>query len=141
MRTKSSSAAPPSSVQDGAERRTQPRFAGAALVAQVRCKGQLGRQSVEVLDFSRHGVAVRLSRPLPKDQLVYVTLDDGVAPLRRVIGVVHNCVSQKAGYRCGIRFRTQSGQQFDRFMVEAALISMERRLAGDADTSGESAGG
>jgi hypothetical protein len=34
------------------------------------------------------------------------------------------------GFRCGIRFRTQSDLQFDREMVEAQLATLELALAG-----------
>lgn len=97
--------------------------------------------AAEVLDFNRHGLAVELDRPLPKDQLVFLSLGHGQISLPRVIGVVHNCLAQSTGYRCGILFRTQSEHQFDRQQVEAALARMEHQLAGtttmeaDADTA------
>ena len=48
--------------------------------------------------------------------------------LERVIGVVHNCLVHNQGYRCGIRFRTESLLQFDRNHVEAALAELETAL-------------
>jgi hypothetical protein len=115
----------PESLHD---RRSEPRYHGSGLCAQLRLKGQLGWSSVEVLDFNRHGAAVRSDRPLPKDQIVFLSLDDG--DLERVIGVVHNCLVLEGSYRCGIRFRTQSSLQFDREIVESRLRALERTLAG-----------
>lgn len=83
----------------------------------------------QVLDFNRHGVAIELDRPLPKHQLVFVSLDHGEISLPRVIGVVHNCLCRASGYRCGILFRTQSDLQFDKVQVESELARMERQLA------------
>ena len=115
------------------ERRRQPRFPSLALSARIRLKGQLNRLNVEVLDFNRHGIAVQVDRPLPKDQLVFMSLDDGNNTLDRVIGVVHNCLSQASGFRCGIRFRTQSGLQFDQDLVEAELARLEATLSALAE--------
>ena len=111
------------------DRRRQPRFTGHALRAEVRVKGQLGRAAVDVLDFNRHGLAIHIDRPLPKDQLVFLTLDHGPISLERVVGIVHNCLARSAGYRCGILFRTQSELQFDRPLVEDALARMESQIA------------
>ena len=82
-----------------------------------------------VLDFNRHGLAVHIDRPLPKDQLVFLSLDHDSVCVERVIGVVHNCLAHTGGYRCGILFRTQSDLQFDREQVEAGLAQMEDLLA------------
>ncbi|MGE0622546.1 MAG: PilZ domain-containing protein [Pseudomonadales bacterium] len=120
----------PESLHD---RRSEPRYRGLRLCAQLRLKGQLSRSAVEVLDFNRYGLAVRSERPLPKDQIVFLSLDDGEQVLDRVIGIVHNCLVQEGGYRCGIRFRTQSSLQFDRELVEMRLRSLERALAGRSD--------
>lgn len=116
----------PESLHD---RRSDPRYLGLRLCAHLRLKGQLGRLPVEVLDFNRHGLAVRSERALPKDGIVFLSLDDGEQILERVIGVVHNCLEQDGGYRCGIRFRTQSSLQFDREFVERRLRALERTLA------------
>ena len=116
----------------GHDRRSQPRFRSDLLVAHVRLKGQLNRVPVEVLDFNRHGLAVRIERPMPKDQLVFLSLDTDQISVTRVIGVVHNCLPHTSGYRCGIRFRTQSGLQFDRETVELQLASLEQHLAAGA---------
>lgn len=124
----------PASSQD---RRQQPRFTSDAFHAEVRVKGQFGRVDVQVLDFNRHGLAVHIDRPLPKDQLVFLNLDHDTVSLERVIGVVHNCLAHSGGYRCGIRFRTQSELQFDREQVEVVLEQMEIRLAESAETEFE----
>ena len=116
----------PESLHD---RRSQPRYQGPGLCAQLRLKGQLSRTSVDVLDFNRHGLAVRSERPLPKDQIVFLSLDDGNQTVERVVGVVHNCLDQDGGFRCGIRFRTQSSLQFDRELVEQHLRALERAMA------------
>jgi hypothetical protein len=100
------------------------------MVACVRLKGQLARVPVEVIDFNRHGLAIRCTRPLPKDSLVFLSLNAGEQVLDRVVGVVHNCLGMDEGFRCGIRFRTQSDLQFDREMVEAQLATLELALAG-----------
>ena len=112
-------------VQD---RRSEPRFSSDVLSARVRLKGQLSRVSVEVLDFNRLGLAIQIDRPLPKEQLVFLSLDDGRTSLPRIVGIVHNCMPQAPGYRCGIRFRTQSKLQFDREQVEAYLVELEALL-------------
>lgn len=116
----------PESVHD---RRSQPRYRGLGVCAQLRLKGQLNRTPVEVLDFNRYGLAVRSERPLPKEQIVFLSIDDGEHCLDRVIGIVHNCLDQDDGFRCGIRFRTQSSLQFDRELVESRLHALERVLA------------
>jgi len=121
---------PPETVPETTDRRSRPRFVGSSFRADLRLKGQFGRVAAEVLDFNRHGLAVAVDRPLSKDQLVFLKLSDGHAHIARVVGVVHNCLNQPDGYRCGIRFRTQSSHQFDRFDVEADLEAMEMRLAG-----------
>ncbi len=112
------------------ERRAHARLAGVVrLSAQLRCRGQIGQIPVRVLDFNRHGLAVRCERPLPKDQVVFLALAHGERVLERVVGVVHNCFSLEGGYRCGIRFRTQSRLQFDRETVESGLAELESALA------------
>ena len=98
-------------------------------------KGQFGRVDVQVLDFNRHGLAVHIERPLPKDKLVFLSLDHDNVCVERVIGVVHNCLAHTGGYRCGILFRTQSELQFDREQVEAGLARLEDRLAAAPTTT------
>ena len=117
------------------ERRGRPRLPGSAgLSAELRIKGRMGQFSVQVLDFNRFGLAACCQRPLPKDQIVFLTLSDGERLLQRVIGVVHNCLSMDGGYRCGIRFRTQSALQFDREEVESALAALEADLLDRLDS-------
>ena len=110
------------------ERRALPRFAGHEIAAFVRQKGSFSRLSVEVLDFNRHGAAIHLHTPLPREQVVFLTLKHGNTQLERIIGVVHNCLDLKTGYRCGIRFRTQSELQFDKSATEDQLAALESRL-------------
>lgn len=115
---------------DAGERRALPRLEGQKISAFVRLKGSFSRLSVEVLDFNRHGAAIHLHSPLPREQVVFLTLKCGTTQLQRIIGVVHNCLDLKSGYRCGIRFRTQSELQFDKAAIEDQLAALERRLVG-----------
>ena len=132
LEPKSASAAPAEPPVDAAERRALPRFDGQQIAAYVRRKGSFSRQTVEVLDFNRHGAAIHLHAPLPREQVIYLTLKLGATQLERIIGVVHNCLNLKSGYRCGVRFRTQSNLQFDRAAIEDELVALERRLEGGA---------
>ena len=132
LEPKSASRAPAEPPADAAERRALPRLDGQQIAAYVRRKGSFSRQSVEVLDFNRHGAAIHLHTPLPREQVIYLTLKLGATQLERIIGVVHNCLNLKSGYRCGVRFRTQSDLQFDRAAIEDELVALERRLEGGA---------
>ena len=116
------------SAQKPTERRALPRLAGQQISAFLRLKGSFSRLSVEILDFNRHGAAIQLHTPLPREQIVFLTLKHGSTRLERIIGVVHNCLDLKSGYRCGIRFRTQSELQFDKTAVEDQLASLESQL-------------
>ena len=84
--------------------------------------------------LQRHGLAVRFDRPLPKDKLVFLSMHSTDLHLDQVIGIVHNCFAQDDGYRCGIRFRTQSALQFDRELVEGALLEIESKLTQEVVT-------
>jgi hypothetical protein len=117
---------------DAQERRALPRLDGQEIAAFVRQQGSFSRLSVEVLDFNRHGAAIHLHTPLPREQVVFLTLKHGNTQLERIIGVVHNCLDLKTGYRCGIRFRTQSELQFDKASTEDQLAALERRLINSA---------
>ena len=117
------------------ERRSHPRYAGECIEVSLRPQGTLSRVSAELLDFNRHGLAVRFVRPLPKDKLVFLSMHSTDLHLDQVIGIVHNCFAQDDGYRCGIRFRTQSALQFDRELVEGALLEIESKLTQEVDTS------
>lgn len=107
------------------DRRTLPRFAGQHLEVGLRQRGRLTRTRATVLDFNRFGIAVLLREPLEKEKQIFLTLRCGAVSLDNVIGVVHNCISQRDGYRCGIQFRTRSDLQFDKEMVESALLQLE----------------
>ena len=115
------------------DRRSLPRYRAPDLCAELRVKGRFARTAVEVLDFNRHGLAIRCLRPLPKDQIVFISLADGEHCIDRVIGIVHNCMDQEGSFRCGIRFRTQSILQFDRELVDRQLYALERSLAEGPD--------
>ena len=110
------------------ERRHQPRYRATDLRAQLRLKGHFGRVGNSVVDFNRFGLAIRLQQPLPKQQIVYLSLEIGEMVIERVIGVVHNCLADPEGYRCGILFRTASDMQFDREMVESDLEQLEQLI-------------
>ncbi len=110
------------------ERRHQPRYRATDLRAQLRLKGHFSRVGISVVDFNRFGLAIRLQQPLPKEQIVYLSLEIGEMVIDRVIGVVHNCLADPDGYRCGILFRTQSGMQFDREIVESGLEQLEQLI-------------
>ena len=107
------------------DRRNLPHYQPLALNASLRQRGRLARAPVEVLDFNRHGVAVRFGRPLVKEQIVFLSLETGDVRLASVVGVVHNCLCQDGAYRCGIRFRPRSVLQFDADQVEASLARIE----------------
>ncbi len=107
------------------DRRTFPRFTGDNLEVGVRQRGRLGRVSGSVLDFNRFCIALLMAQPLPKDQEVFVTLRYGKNRVDNVIGVVHTCFALDSGFRCGIQFRTQSRLQFDKDLVETALLRLE----------------
>lgn len=110
------------------ERRSHPRYAAGSIKVSLRPRGALSKFSAELLDFNRHGLAVRFDRPMPKDKLVFLSLHCADLHLDQVVGVIHNCFAQEDGYRCGIRFRTQSALQFDREQVESVLLDFESLL-------------
>jgi hypothetical protein len=94
----------------------------------VRKKGHLGHLAGLAHDFNRHGLALIIDQPLPKDTTVYVSLSSGDMRLDDVIGVVHNCIALPTGYRCGIQFRTCSGLQLDQELTEQELGIFEARF-------------
>ena len=112
---------PRKTARDKRERRSLPRYTGAGISAYVRPKGSFSRLSAEIIDFNRYGAAIRVNQPLPAEQVVYLSLRHGTTQLQRIIGVVHNCVNFDSSFRCGIRFRTESEQQFDRVMIQGQL--------------------
>jgi hypothetical protein len=111
------------------DRRSFPRFSNQDVEITVRPRGQLTQMPARLVDFNRHGVAVLLAVPLPKDKKVFIHLACGDICLDDVVGVVHNSLRHTDGYRCGIRFRTQSSRQFDRQMVERMLAQIEAMIA------------
>lgn len=115
---------------DGLERRTQPRWDAGALIACVRVRGRLGRQKADVVDFSRHGLALVTSSPLPRDKPLFLQLRLDELNIQNVVAVLHNCCTTDEGYRCGLRFRTASELQFDRELIESQLRRLEQRLSG-----------
>ena len=111
------------------ERRSLPRLVSEALAVTLRARGTLAQLVTTPLDFNRHGVAVLTHKPLAMDQQVFVTIAHRDVRIDQIVGVVHNCRSYgDDGYRCGIRFRTQSPDQLDKELVEAILIRLERDL-------------
>lgn len=111
------------------DRRSLPRFSTVDVEVSVRPRGQLTHMPARLVDFNRYGVALLLAESLPKDKTVFVHLECGNASLDDVVGVVHNSLRHEDGYRCGIRFRTQSNAQFDRQAVEQKLIELEGMIA------------
>ena len=133
-----------------AERRSKPRYPTRGLLVTLRRKGRLAKLSGIAKDFNRHGIALLLDQPLPKETIVYVSLcysgnvqssqtqaeghgAEPAAGLDNVIGVVHNCISQEDGYRCGIQFRTQSHMQLDQLQVEQRLQELETQFRNNPD--------
>lgn len=111
-----------------AERRVAPRFRSDGLLVGVRVRRRFGRLDGVAVDFNRYGVAFVLDQPLPKDKIVYVALSNGSMRIDNVVGVVHNCVAQAQGFRCGVQFRTNSELQFDIPLVERELRILEARF-------------
>lgn len=115
------------------ERRTLPRFTGRHLAVELRQRGKLSRTPATVLDFNRFGIAVLSSEPIPKGKQIFLTLTCGEVHLEHVIGVVHNCIAQLDGYRCGVQFRTRSELQFDKDHVEQSLRHLEAEFGRGSD--------
>ncbi len=111
-----------------AERRSKPRYSTDGLLVSVRKKGRMGQLQGLAQDFNRHGLAMIIDQPLPKDATVYVCLVSGDLRLDNVIGVVHNCIGMAKGYRCGIQFRTNSDLQMDQEFTEQELYILEARF-------------
>ncbi len=115
------------------DRRTRQRFEGHDLEVGLRQRGRLSHTPATVLDFNRFGIAVLVCEPLEKEKQIFLTLRCGELHLDNVIGVVHNCIAQRDGYRCGIQFRTRSDLQFDKDQVENALALLEAGLGYSAE--------
>jgi hypothetical protein len=110
------------------DRRILQRFADLDLEVDLRQRGRLGRTPASVLDFNRFGIAVLVAAPLAKEKQIFLTLSCGEIRLDNVVGVVHNCIAQGDGFRCGIQFRTRSDLQFDKDQVEHDLLALENSL-------------
>ena len=80
------------------------------------------------VDFNRHGIAIVIDQPLRQAKKIFVSIECGGTALNDIVGVVHNCIVQDQGYRCGIQFRTRSTLQFDADEVEAKLIDLEAEV-------------
>ena len=115
--------------RDNSERRSLPRFSDRNLEVILRQRGRLSRWQTTVLDFNRFGLAVLIDEPLEKEKQIFLSLRFGDVHLDNVIGVVHNCIAQRGGYRCGIQFRTRSALQFDKDLVENTLALLESNFA------------
>ena len=113
--------------QNTVERRNQPRYPSDGLMVYVRKKGRFSQLEGLAADFNRHGLALVIDQPLPKDSLVFVSLASGEIRVTDVLGVVHNCCSCPGGYRCGIQFRTGSDLQMDQALTEQELCILEAR--------------
>lgn len=122
-------------AQPPSDRRRSPRIDGARLAVSLRPRGRLNSLQAEAVDFSRHGIAVRTAVALDKDRTVYLSLCCDGMRLDNLVGVVHNCVRQGGGYRCGIRFRPTSELQHDRVEVEALLACLEDAVGGTWEAS------
>lgn len=110
------------------DRRRNPRLDGTPIAVSLRPRGRLSALQAEAVDFNRHGIAVHAHQPLPKDRTIYLGLRCGALRIDNLVGVVHNCVRQGGGYRCGIRFRPSSELQRDRQEVERVLAQLESML-------------
>ena len=110
------------------DRRSTDRVPAHGLIAVIRRKGRITRLQGAVADFNRHGMAMVLDQPLPKDTTIIISLTGAGQRLDNLIGVVHNCISADHGFRCGIQFRTRSGLQHDCNEVEAQLATLESVL-------------
>lgn len=97
----------------------------------VRARGHFSRKPARLLDFNRFGAALKTEQPLAKDKQLFITLKHPEVILPGVVGVVHNCIRENDGYRCGIQFRTRSDLQLDKDRIESALARLERLLGAD----------
>ena len=140
------------------DRRGLPRRSCEDLVVTLRAKGSISSFGATAVDFNRNGVSVVLDRPLPRDTQLFVAIREHDVKIEQIVGVVHICrrntgpaltsdpsdtsatsatsdtsdAGYTGGYRCGIRFRTQSPQQFDRELVDKTLIILERCVVAKA---------
>ena len=119
-----------------AERRLKTRYPTDGLVVSVRKKGGLLHLQGLAADFNRHGIALLLNQALGKDSKVFISLAFGEIQVHNVVGIVHNCVALKEGYRCGIQFRTASNQQMEQTETNLRLRNLEEQfIAAEAAAS------
>jgi PilZ domain-containing protein len=111
-----------------AERRLKARYPTDGLVVSVRKKGGLLHLQGLAADFNRHGIALLLNQALSKDSKVFISLVYGDIQVHNVVGIVHNCVALKDGYRCGIQFRTASNQQMEQTETNLCLRKLEAQF-------------
>jgi len=91
---------------------------------------RFGTHQGTVIDFNRSGATVELSRALPLNKQLLVTLRCPGAHPEAIVGTAHTCrAAGKGTFRCGIRFRTDSPFQLDRDDVEDALRMLEASFA------------
>jgi len=112
-----------------AERRSAPRYAIADLDLEFRLKGRWRRSGAIVLDFNRFGLAMQTDTPQRLNQYLFLQLRHRELSVSGVVGVVHNCVQQADGYRCGIQFRPDLKFQSQAERVKKYLRELEARLA------------
>ncbi|MEM7079384.1 MAG: PilZ domain-containing protein [Pseudomonadota bacterium] len=117
------------SSEDVVERRGSPRFDSEGLLVKIRKQGGFARLQGIARDFNRHGAGIIIDQPIGSDTVVYVSLACGDLSLDSVLAVVHNCCAIEDGFRCGVRFRAQSGRQANPAEVEAVLVALEARFA------------
>lgn len=118
------------------DRRSRPRVDGTSIDVALRPRGRLGAIAAHAVDFNRYGTAVHTQAPLPKDQVVYLTLRCGEVRVENVVGVVHNCVRQSGRYRSGILFRLSSDLQQDKQETRALLARLETMLLDGREAAG-----
>jgi len=112
------------------DRRVLKRLPAGEVAVTLRLGYRLGRVPAVVLDFNRHGMAVRTEQPLPSHGTVDLALECRSVRITGVVAVIHNCrVLGDGGYRCGLQFRTDDRTQLDRVHIRQALTRLEETLA------------
>ncbi|MCR9258252.1 MAG: PilZ domain-containing protein [Pseudomonadaceae bacterium] len=111
------------------------RYPTDGLVVSVRKKGGLLHLKGLATDFNRHGIALLLNQALGKDSKVFISLGLGEIQIHNVVGIVHNCVALKDGYRCGIQFRTASNQQTEQTQTNQCLQKLEEQFIAAASAA------
>ena len=111
------------------DRRPTPRRSSRGLTATIGQRFRLRRIIADVLDFNRHGMSLKMERPLPTEHPIDIELDFGDLHIEGIVGVIHNCrCLDEGGYRCGIQFRTSARTQLDRNLVRQQLTRLELAL-------------